>query len=332
MRRFQPALRAAFQAVLAIAASAAACAPIAAQTEYYNLDAAHAVRIEDASAAQRYALEFVLSGLRLERFAGGARRWRSEPKVVYGVLPFTEVEIRAPIVHVVGMGGRSGSTGLGGFGIGATHAFNLETGALPALALSSELLLPWGNLSGGVPSYSVKGLLTRTTMVGRLHLNVAIGSWAVRATAPTPPPSCGLVTINGVCSALVTTPIDLPCSSDIAPIAAAPNHEPSVGKATAAASVSPRSHGARWMAGVAGDHTWPLASLLLSGNVYAERFVGLYPLTDWTAEVGARHQWTPWLVFDLGAARRFSGSTRSAAATVGLTYVLATRRLESIRR
>jgi hypothetical protein len=82
---------------------------------------------------------------------------------------------------------------------------------------------------------------------------------------------------------------------------------------------------------MAADHTWPLRSVLVSGGVYAERFVGLFPAMDWTAELGARHQPTPWLVFDAGVARRFAGTTQSSAATVGLTWVLAVPRLRASR-
>jgi hypothetical protein len=99
------------------------------------------------------------------------------------------------------------------------------------------------------------------------------------------------------------------------------------GSAAAVASgVNPsRTRGSHWLAGIGLDHAWPLESLLLSGNVYAERFVGLYVPTDWTAEIGSRKQWTPRLVFDLGVVRHFSGVVRSTAATVGLTFTMSTR-------
>jgi hypothetical protein len=68
------------------------------------------------------------------------------------------------------------------------------------------------------------------------------------------------------------------------------------------------------------DHPFALMSTLLTGDVVAERFIDLYTLTDWSAEVGVRHQWTPQLVMDLGFTRHFVGFPRSNAVTFGLAY------------
>ena len=74
------------------------------------------------------------------------------------------------------------------------------------------------------------------------------------------------------------------------------------------------------MAVFAIDHALPLESTLFAVDVVAERFYGLYPLTDWTAEVGMRRQLTPQLVGDVGVARRFHGSTTATSVTLGFTY------------
>src|SRR5436305_12618842 len=76
-------------------------ARLAAQTEYYNLDAGRPTRVEDAIATERYALELVLGGLRVDWLAQGAQRWRTEPKIVYGALPFTELEVRVPVIRAL---------------------------------------------------------------------------------------------------------------------------------------------------------------------------------------------------------------------------------------
>ena len=57
----------------------------------------------------------------------------------------------------------------------------------------------------------------------------------------------------------------------------------------------------------------------------AERFLGLYGLTDCTAEVGVRHQLSPRLVVDAGVGRHFAGVVKSSMATLGLSYELPVR-------
>jgi hypothetical protein len=295
-----------------------------AQTEYYNLDAGRPTRVEDAVSAERYALELVLGDLRVERLAGGVQRWRTEPKAMYGIRPFTEVELRVPVVRSFLPGAGAASMGIAGVGIGVLHAFNLETLHLPALALSSEILLPGGEPFGAPgASYSVKALLTRTTGIARFHVNGAVGTYSVRPVSPADTVGCGLASLAGTCVNGSTTPVppDFPCASQ-------PTAEPALRAVSAAASRPPDatpSKGNRWLVGVGVDHSLPLQSLLVSGDIYAERFIGLYALTDWTAELGVRRQLTPTLVFDLGAIRRFAGTVQSSAATLGFTYHLATR-------
>src|SRR5918999_3144056 len=92
----------------------------AAQTHYYNLDAGRPTRIEDAVPTERNGVDLHLAALRLERLDDGTYRWRGEPKLSFGVLPLTSLELRAPITHLVrpGAGGRR-TTALAGIGIGA---------------------------------------------------------------------------------------------------------------------------------------------------------------------------------------------------------------------
>ena len=71
----------------------------------------------------------------------------------------------------------------------------------------------------------------------------------------------------------------------------------------------------------------PLRSTLIQADLVAERFVGLYPITDWTGEVGVRRQLTPKVVLDLGVARHFTlGVVQIFRSHLWLvTYVLAAR-------
>jgi len=317
------------RAVIVVVACLAPSAPLAAQTEYYNLDAGRPTRIEDAIPTERYALELVLGGLRVDWLARGAQRWRTEPKVVYGVLPFTEIEVRVPVIRAVSRNTSApAATGVGGVAIGALHAFNLETNRLPAFALESEVQLPAGLFGAPATSYSLKALVTRTTHAARFHFNGSVGTYSVQPAAVADT-SCPLSTLAGCANGKpIPVPFDFPCAS----AAIGPGQSRSVTTAAATGTANPsRSHGTRWLVGVGADRAWPLQSLLLGGNIFAERFAGLYALTDWTAEVGARTQWTPRLVFDLGAARHFAGTVQSSAATIGVTYTLSTRQFSSMR-
>jgi hypothetical protein len=103
----------------------------------------------------------------------------------------------------------------------------------------------------------------------------------------------------------------------------APSYTAGCLTSAAAAPTAQPSNGQRWFAGAGFDHTFALASTLLGADVFAERFVGLSPLVDWTAELGVRHQWSPMLVLDAGVARHFAGAFPSTSLTVGATYAVA---------
>ena len=295
---------------------------VTAQTQYYNLDAGRPTRVEDAVPAERYALEVLLASIRVERFSNGVQRWRTDPHISYGILPFTELEVRVPLVHTVFPDRITpSSTGIAGLAVGGLHAFNLETPHLPAFAIGAELLLPLGQFSGPAASYTMKTLITRSTNFARFHFVGSGGTYSIQSR-PAPDTTC--VPSKGCLDPLVAIPGDVPCVS-----AQATASQPSPANLTSLlASADPgRTGGQHWLMGIGADRAWGLQSLLVSGSLYAERFVGLYSSTDWTAEIGTRHQWTPRLVFDIGASRRFAGEVQSSAATVGLTYSFSTRAL-----
>jgi hypothetical protein len=298
---------------------------------YYNLDAGRPGRVEDASPTPRYELELQLMPVRFERFASGATRWRADPKLSFGVAPFTELELRVPLIQVNsrGGGGRA-AAGVGGVAIGGLHAFTLETGAIPALAVAGEWLAPAGGMSAPVGSYSAKVVGTKTLKQLRVHLNVGYGTWSVRppppvaATCPSVivplrvvPPGCG----GGI--PVPDTPCDrvpggaqFACVGRASALESAPRAQSPAGRSISDSA----SVGYRWVSGFGIDHTFPLASTLVSADVVAERFIGLYDAIDWSAELGLRRQWTPTLVVDVGIARHFSGAVMSNAVTAGITY------------
>ena len=298
---------------------------------YYNLDAGRPGRVEDASPTARYELELQLLPVRFERFASGATRWRADPKLSYGVAPFTELELRVPLLQVNARGGSRSQAGIGGIAIGGLHALTLETGAIPALALAGEWIAPVGGMSAPVGSYSAKVIGTKTLKPLRVHLNAGFGTWSLR---PPPPaaPSCpsviqpGTVVPPGCGGGFPSVP-DTPCDRIGGARFACLVRAPVVERAsrarsaqTNAAITDTSSVGYRWVSGLGVDRAFPLASTLVTADVVAERFIGLYDSIDWSAELGVRRQLTPTVVFDFGIARHFAGVAMSNAVTAGITY------------
>lgn len=76
----------------------------------------------------------------------------------------------------------------------------------------------------------------------------------------------------------------------------------------------------RWMAGVAIDRTFPLRSLLLTGELFAERGLHEADETEWNAGVGTRYQLSPRWAADAGVGRRITGADQTWSLTVGGAY------------
>jgi hypothetical protein len=289
----------------------------AAQSAFYNLDSGRPTRVEDALPTPRGELEIQFLPLRAEWLGDGSQRQRLEPKVAFGVLSMTEIEMRMPFVRSRAPDGTA-VTGAASAAIGALHAFNVET-RLPALALAGELVLPVSTLSAPTGSYSLKALATKTFRFGRVELNAGGGTWSIRLPTPGPvatPNQCG---DPGQPPCL---PPDLPCnvvptSGNGPALACAPSSATSL--ATQAVGTR-RSTGPHWTASLGVDHTLPLVSTLFAASLSMDRFEGLFPLTDWTAELGVRTQISPQMVADLGIGRRFAGTTQSSSVLFGVSY------------
>jgi len=287
------------------------------QTGYYNLDSGRPTRIEDALPTPRGELEAQFLPLRGEWVSDGTARQRIEPKLSYGVLPLTEVEVRVPLVRSQSPGSVA-TVGVASAAVSALHAFNVET-RWPALAVTGEVVLPVGSLSAPTTSYSIKGLLTKTLPFGRIEVNVGGGTWSIRLPPPGPvatPNQCG---DPGQPPCL---PPDVPCS--VSPenagglsLTCAPS---AVTTFSSTATGTQRGTGPHWTAALGFDHTFPLVSTLIVADMVVDRFDGLYPLNDWTAEIGMRKQLTPQVIADVGFSRRFAGTTQATWATLGLSY------------
>jgi hypothetical protein len=76
----------------------------------------------------------------------------------------------------------------------------------------------------------------------------------------------------------------------------------------------------RWLAGVAADKTFPLRSLLMTGEVYARKPLHVGQPVEWNAGTGARYQVSPRWAMDGGVGRRLNGDDRGWYVTVGAAY------------
>ena len=291
----------------------------AGQTSYYNLDSGRPTRVEDAIATTLGELEIQVLPLRGEWVSDGTQRIRVEPKLSYGVLPLTEIELRVPFVTARSPGSAE-TAGIASAGVSALHAFNVET-SWPALAVAAEVVLPVGSLSAKTGSYSVKGLATKTFRFARLEVNVGGGTWSIR-----PPTSAAIGGEGTLCGNAPGVPPclipDVPCNVVPSGLGTGPSFAcmPAAAPVAISAATTPATTGAHWTAALGVDHTFPLLSTLVIADVVVDRFAGLYPLDDWTAEIGLRKQFAPQLVVDLGFGRHFAGTTQGTSVAVGMSY------------
>jgi hypothetical protein len=301
--------------------------PLRAQTEYYNTDGGRPLRVEDATPTARYALDLHFPTARVERFDSGVSRLRVEPAFAYGVLPRTALELRAAFVYRERAA--TPRAGMSGLGLGITHALNTETNWIPAIALGGEVYAPAGSARTGGLAYSVRTHVTRSWTLGRLHANATYGNYNV--TVPTSTPTdCGPGTVpgpGGLCFTNVPFVPDGPCS--VSPTSAnettsrCASNERSISVRREALATNAKRRGDHWVVGIGGDHALPLASVLVMADIFGERYSGLFDRWDWTAELGARHQVTPYLTVDASVGRRFAGVTRAWVFSGGLTRSMA---------
>ena len=78
----------------------------------------------------------------------------------------------------------------------------------------------------------------------------------------------------------------------------------------------------RWLGGVAVDRTYPLQSLLVSAELFAQQPLREDEDLEWNAAAGTRVQLAPRLALDLGAGARLTGDDRGWFATIGGAYVI----------
>lgn len=86
------------------------------------------------------------------------------------------------------------------------------------------------------------------------------------------------------------------------------------------AATSGAVHLSRWTAGLAADKTFPLRSLLLTGEVVADQPLEETEQVEWSTATGARYQLSPRWAVDAGVGVRLGSEARPWFVTVGSAY------------
>lgn len=157
------------------------------QADYRNLDPGRPIFIEDAQPIEFRAFEFQLSLPRYTRSRGGGDELSLEPGLTWGFAKDWQLGIEAENITE-----RDGETknGFSDVQIHFLHNLNQEERAIPAIAFRPELALPTGAFGGDHLHAGLKGILTKTVGMNRIHLN---GSYTL---GPTEEPGRGGSRVN----------------------------------------------------------------------------------------------------------------------------------------
>lgn len=297
---------------IALLAGCAASASAGAQSEYRNIEGGRPVRVSDANPTEHHALDLDLTTVRVDRLSLGRYRAQFEPRVSFGLIPRGDISVRALAFYREPSAAPRGT--VAGFGIGGEYLLKMESLRFPAIAIAGEVWAPTGP-NASRAAYSVKGLVTRSFPVGRIHLNASYGTYAIKIPAPLPGQST-----------LIPPIVDGPCMISPASDGLKPRLFCMAGTGISVAVLKPGTNtGVHWLAGIGVDHAFPLQSILIVADIFTERYEGIGRPTDWTAELGGRAQLSPRLVADLGIGSRFRSVSRSWFVTFGTTINLALR-------
>ena len=140
--------------------------PLAAQTDYRNLDDGRPVASEDAWPIEHRGLE-LLTPIGISR-QGGVTSTLVTPELGWGVWRNAMIGIKLPLL-LESEGGYAGTRAY------AFYNFNAESPALPGFALRADLSLPGGAVAGEQVTVALKAIATRSWGKLRTHLNVLHG-------------------------------------------------------------------------------------------------------------------------------------------------------------
>jgi hypothetical protein len=96
-----------------------------------------------------------------------------------------------------------------------------------------------------------------------------------------------------------------------------------LGSASSAAVGAGAVELSRWIGGVAVDRTFPLRSLLIAGEVFAQQPLASREDVEWNAAAGVRYQLSPTFSLDAGIGKRLTGDDQAWFVTFGLARAFA---------
>ena len=83
----------------------------------------------------------------------------------------------------------------------------------------------------------------------------------------------------------------------------------------------------RWLSGISVDRAFPLRSMLVGAEVFAQKSINGGEDVQWNTAIGIRRQLTPTFNVDAGVGKQINGKNRSWFATFGLAHAFAVRSL-----
>lgn len=144
------------------------CASAEAQVTYRNTDILRPVRIEDAGATARYALDLHLSPVTVT-WSDGEQGFAVTPGATYGLMSRTQIDLRIPVLMTPAADSRA--TGISGVYLGVLRNLKTEGAVAPALAVRGSVLLPVGNAGPASAHPALTAIATRTVAGTRIHVN-----------------------------------------------------------------------------------------------------------------------------------------------------------------
>jgi hypothetical protein len=299
-------------------------APSAAQRAFRDLDIGHPVRIQDPSTPNALELELYAPTAALEVLPNAVRRWRSEPGVALGLGWRSSLEVFAPVVFRERP--VSPRIGLAGTGVALMRVWT--PAPVLGLGLVVNSVLPVGSAASARSTYAARGLASLALGNSRLLANATAGTYAISGRFVCNP---FIARILGVPCDGSSSPALPPCNIAIRQTAgesfvASPSVMQCAASSAVAAPTLPVLKGGRYQVAFGMDRTFVRQSMLIVADVFAERFEGLLPRTDLTAEAGIRRALGKRTVAEASAARHFSGNSVGWQFTAGFAIEYAARR------
>lgn len=281
-----------------------------AQTDFLNTDGGRPLQVQDAISVEWRAVELQFAPLAVDRHRNSQWQLSIEPELALGLLPRTHLSIGLPVASLPQTAQPREFELLSRRSLSAAGS----AAAMPTAPQRDVIVDP------SLPSAGqVNGLAgVHLSVFHQLNMETRLPALAVRAEVllPVGPfgPSRAIPSVMGL---LTRT---LPA---LGPVRLHANAAVSFGAAPTPDSTKLVAEDVpRWMAGVSLDRAFALHSTLVAVEAVAER--GRLNTDDiiWRTGVGARHQFSPRLVLDVGASRQLNGPDAHWSFTVGSAVAL----------